>query len=465
MPVELNDTVPLSWKNATGDNDTMLQNLQPNILKGHVRDCLHVLLLQFAEGPEGTAAARAFLARLVPLMKSAKTALEEAEAFKQHGTKGTPYVGVGLTHAGYGRLGLTSAAPTDPVFQRGMRDPESLANLSDPDPTQWEPGYQQEIHAIVLVGDADSPPADTRLGEVKALLTGSITVLAEETGKTQHDGAGRPIEHFGYVDGRSLPLFLTEDLDAERDTTDGTSVWDPFLPLGRVLVADPAAPDPSTDFGSYFVLRKLEQNVRAFKAAEEELADALKLDNDDRERAGAMLVGRFKDGTPLTLQAEAGAHKPVMNDFTYASDTAAHKCPFQAHIRKSNPRGSGGFEPPDGERLHLMARRGQTYGERTQGDQPESGVGLLFMAFNSELGQQFEFVQRLWADNPGFPQPGTAPQPGLDPVIGQGSRPSQAWQRAWGDGEAQEAPAPAQAVTMKGGEYFFMPSLPFLRGL
>lgn len=465
MPVELNDTVPLSWKNATGDNETMLQHLQPNILKGHVRDRLHILLLQFGQGPEATAAARAFLAALVPLMKSAKTGLEEAEAFKQHGTKGTPYVGVGLTNAGYARLGLTSAAPSDPVFQRGMRDPESLANLNDPDPTQWEPGYQQEIHAIVLVGDADSLPANTRLGEVKALLSDSITVLAEETGKTQHDEAGRAIEHFGYVDGRSLPLFLTEDLDAERDTMDGTSVWNPFLPLGRVLVADPAAPDPTTDFGSYFVLRKLEQNVRAFKAAEEELADTLKLDNHDRERAGAMLVGRFRDGTPLTLQAQAGAHKPVMNDFTYASDTAGRKCPLQAHIRKSNPRGSGGFETPEEERLHLLARRGQTYGERTEGDQPDSGVGLLFMACNSDLGKQFEFVQRRWADNPGFPRHGTAAEPGLDPVTGQGSRPSQTWPQAWADNETQEAPAPEQTVTMKGGEYFFMPSLPFLRSL
>ena len=465
MPVELNDTVPLSWKNATGDNETMLQNLQPNILKGHVRDRLHILLLQFGQGPEATAAAHAFLAALVPLMKSAKTGLEEAEAFKQHGTRGTPYVGVGLTNAGYARLGLTSAAPSDPVFQRGMRDPESLANLNDPDPTQWEPGYQQEIHAIVLVGDADSLPANTRLGEVKALLSDSITVLAEETGKTQHDEAGRAIEHFGYVDGRSLPLFLTEDLDAERDTMDGTSVWNPFLPLGRVLVADPAAPHPPTDLGSYVVRRKREQNVRAVQAAAEERADALKLDNHDRERAGAMLVGRFRDGTPLTLQAQAGAHKPVMNDFTYASDTAGHKCPFQAHVRKSNPRGSGGFETPEEERLHLLARRGQTYGERTEGDQPDSGVGLLFMACNSDLGQQFEFVQRRWADNPGFPRHGTAPEPGLDPVTGQGSRPSQTWPQAWADNETQEAPAPEQTVTMKGGEYFFMPSLPFLRSL
>ena len=465
MSVGLNDTVPLAWKNATGDNETMLQNLQPNILKGHVRDRLHILVLQFTDSDEGKAEARGFLTGLLPLMKSAKTALEEADAFNRNGTPGTPYVGVGLTHAGYNRLGLNGDVLIDAAFQRGMQASETVTKLSDPDTVQWEPGFQQEIHAVVLVGDADSPPADARLAEVEALLTGTITVLAKETGQSQRDAAGRGIEQFGYVDGRSVPLFLAEDLQAEDDTTDGTSVWNPLLPLGRVLVADPAAPDPATDFGSYFVLRKLEQNARAFKAAEEELADALKLDNSDRARAGAMLVGRFRDGTPLTLQAEAGAGNPVMNNFTYASDGAAHKCPFQAHIRKANPRGSGRFGSLEGEKLHLMARRGQTYGERTEGDLPESGVGLLFMAFNSEIENQFEFVQENWADNPGFPGHGDAPQPGLDPVIGQGDRPPQTWPQSWAGGETQEVPAPVQAVTMKGGEYFFMPSLSFLRNL
>ncbi|MEU1816973.1 hypothetical protein ABZ543_17515 [Streptomyces roseifaciens] len=469
MPVDLSK--PLSWKNATGDADTMLQNLQANILKGHVREHLHILLVQFGEGPAGAAEARAFLAGLVPLMKSAKEHLEEVEGFKRNGSSGvsnTPYVGVGLTKAGYDRLGLSDRAPSDAAFERGMRDDGTRSMLKDPDIAQWEAGYREEIHAVVLVGDAEPRPAGTRLKKVEELLTGSLRVLGKEVGRGMRNANGDGIEHFGYVDGRSQPLFLTEDLEDERRGTDGVSVWDPGEALARILVADPAAPDPATDFGSYFVLRKLEQNVRAFRKAEEELADALKLDNDDRERAGAMLVGRFKDGTPLTLQATPGAHSPVMNDFTYASDGAADKCPFQAHIRKTNPRGSGGFEPPEAERLHLMARRGQTYGERTDGpgdELPEGGVGLLFMAFNSDLVDQFEFTQRNWANSAGFPDSGSEPAPGLDPVIGQGSRPPATWPRVWGQEEGQEVPAPAQTVIMKGGEYFFMPSLAFLRSL
>jgi hypothetical protein len=42
------------------------------------------------------------------------------------------------------------------------------------------------------------------------------------------------------------------------------------------------------------VFRKLEQNVRRFKQVEEDPADALELTGDDRERAGAMIVGRFE---------------------------------------------------------------------------------------------------------------------------------------------------------------------------
>ena len=81
-----------------------------------------------------------------------------------------------------------------------------------------------------------------------------------------------------------------------------------------------AAVDPLSQFGSYFVFRKLEQNVRLFKDEEEKLADRLGLTGDDAERAGAMIIGRFEDGTPLAVQADAGSHSPVQNDFTYDSD-------------------------------------------------------------------------------------------------------------------------------------------------
>jgi len=487
MAVILN--VPLSWKAAVaagGDAADMLDNLQANILKGHVRDNLSLLFLHFGDAVDG----RAFLNALArpELTKSAATHLQEAEDFNLNKVPGTPYVGMGLTASGYALL-APAALPADASFRRGMTDPASKATLADPPVSTWEAPYRQpdpaqEIHAVVLVGDVGDAAVSTRRDEVLALLPDSASVVAEETGLAQRNEHGDGIEHFGYIDGRSQPLFLVEDLDAERDGSDGTNVWDPAANLEQVLVADPGG--GPNHFGSYFVFRKLEQNVRRFKQVEEDLADALGLSGDDRERAGAMIVGRFEDGTPLTLQRADGAHRPIMNNFTYDGDTEGRKCPFHAHIRKTNPRGSGGAQPPADERLHLMARRGQTYGQRTDvpfdgsvppSGRPTGGVGLLFMAFNSQihfdfaagdfLGAQFDFTQAIWADNRQFPAvlPAGAPDPGLDPVIGQGPRPPQTYPTNWGGLPDRQVAAVPQAVRMRGGEYFFMPSLAFLRNL
>jgi deferrochelatase/peroxidase EfeB len=493
-------TQTFRWPNPPAEQLAVLDDLQPNIIKAHVRDSLHVLFLNFADGDT----ARGFLAALVPKLKSATTHLTEVDAFTgpppgQAPQPGTSYVGVGLTARCYALLGIADAAtPQDIAFRRGMSDPVGVGELQDPPVSTWDPAYRQvtnaqAIHAVVLVGDTDDAVVEPRYQEVLALCTAGVTVLGEETGIGRHNANGDGIEHFGYVDGRSQPLFLTSDVTKETATGGGTTVWDPRFPVERVLVPDPAAPDPTVHFGSYFVFRKLEQNVRRFKQSEELLADALGLVGEDRERAGALIIGRFEDGTPVVLQDEAGAHHPVMNDFDYDSDDGrddeidgdtelrGSKCPVHAHIRKTNPRSTA-----PGERNHIMARRGQTYGERADDptadlpveQRPTGGVGLLFMAFNANINvdgsipadqrqqaffqkSQFDFTQRIWANNDSFPDKDA----GLDAVIGQGIRSPQSYPVAWGGAVDKDAAAPAQAVRMRGGEYFFMPSLAFLKGL
>jgi Dyp-type peroxidase family len=462
MAVELNEL--LAWRAATGDAARMLDELQPNILKPHVRHHLSVLLLQFEDPAEATA----FLSDVATLMKSARTQLEETDTHKAAQKRGgshpgTPYVGVGLSAAGYTALGFADdQTPPDPAFKRGMRARVTRRALSDPPVSTWDAPYRDSIHALVMVGDATDRAVSDRRGEILALMPNSVTVVGEETGLAQRNSDDHGIEHFGYVDGRSQPIFLEEDYEQERASTDGTDVWDPRLPLERVIVPDPAADDPSIHFGSYLVFRKLEQNVKLFKEQEESLASALGLEGDDAERAGAMLVGRFEDGTPLTLQGGEGAHSPVMNNFTYTSDEHGMKCPLYAHIRKVNPRG------PLAERAHLMARRGQTYGVRSDdinkdlpaSSRPVDGVGLLFMAFNASIGEQFEYTQQRLANGA---EAADAASGGVDPIIGQGPRESLTSTPGWGEGDPMTTDPVAQAVTMKGGEYFFMPSLAFLK--
>lgn len=240
--------------------------------------------------------------------------------------------------------------------------------------------------------------------------------------------------------------------------------------------------------GSFFVFRKLEQNVKAFKTAEQKLADEPKLTGKARERAGAFVVGRFEDGTPVTMSPNPKDAKEPRTDFDYSGDAAGGRCPFHAHIRKTNPRGSGGFgQTEDQKRRHIMVRRGITYEDtlrvihpdalpeanttqefldNVQRHLPETGVGLLFMAYNARLDDQFGFTRKSWANSATFPQ---SPKPvGIDGVIGQGANvaDTHAFPNEWDNPAAGTTVHDFKTfVNMLGGEYFFASSVKFLRNI
>jgi len=196
----------------------------------------------------------------------------------------------------------------------------------------------------------------------------------------------------------------------------------------------------------------------------------------DEALAGALVVGRFKDGSPVTLRPWDGLG-PV-NNFEYlARDRVGNRCPFHAHIRKANQRGANPFLNPEEERSHRIVRRGIPYGVRpapsggvSASAAPNGEVGLLFQAFQGDIARQFEFIQRTWVDNPNFPElllfPGL--NTGDDALIGQHPRAAQKWPRTWGrSGRFLDRLRFnfGDYVRLRGGEYFFTPSLSFLKNL
>ena len=483
MPVDL--TKPLNLATADADEKAMLAQLQGNILKSHGRPHTANLFLRF--DPAHAAAARKYLKSLVtakllvPAGEQLKLAAQVRVARRASKKLITPpFVACLLSQGGYQALGLAgSAIPPDPAFRGGMKSRKAL--LNDPAPTTWDGTYQGAVHAMILVGgdhngkkpSAGSKQVDAAVAQLTSLLPAAgVQVLGIERGRAYRNANNDGIENFGYVDGRSQPLMLQEDITREEQNSDGTVNWNPAFPLSQVLVRDPAVADPNA-FGSYLVFRKLEQNVREFKKAETSLGKALhQLDKSfNPELAGAMMIGRFEDGTPVLLQRGDGMHHPVPNDFDFSGDQAGLKCPFHAHIRKTNPRGDTTRmlgESAASERAHLMARRGITYGDRVQDDEmeftdkPSRGVGLLFMSYQSNLQNQFEFIQKVWANAEGFVAPGT----GVDPVIGQGGTVKHKSRSRWGAPNAKIIERRfADFVTLKGGEYFFAPSLPFFSAL
>lgn len=458
----------------------MFRNMQGHVLKHHGRNHTRQLMIRFnADTAANRRWVRDFTTRYVV---STMRQLREVDRLKQTGVPGGLFSVIYLTAPGYRALGFTdaqiAAAHSSSEFRNGL---ESQKDILLDDPDMWEAAYRgRQIHAMVVLADEDEAALQEAVDLLCPTLHGVAHVLAIEKGRAMRNGVGEGIEHFGYVDGRSQPLFLKAEVEKEAtEEVGGIDQWDPSAKLDLVLVKDQLAGEDDC-FGSYLVFRKLEQNVRGFKAQEKELAKALGLGGADEERAGALVVGRFEDGTPVTLEAKERGRVPVLNNFNFQADANALKCPFQAHIRKTNPRGDSvsGDISLDDERLHRIIRRGITYGVRdplptedpTPEQMPTAGVGLLFQALQSNIGRQFVFMQRRWANSPIFVKNGV----GIDPVVGQvrppegleepTPLPGQKWGPKWGEADTVEFDF-SRFVTMRGGEIFFLPSIPFLRSL
>src|SRR5262249_53639705 len=193
-----------------------------------------------------------------------------------------------------------------PEFEMGMR--MRRAYLADPSPKEWESKFQKPLHAMIIFADDRVEVLTERLSQLRNELQG-LAHVGIEFGLTMRNEAQNPIEHFGYVDGISQPLFFKSDLKRTRSKKwTLPKRWNPLAGPRLVLVKDPYGNSQSA-CGTYLVFRKLEQNVRGFKAREKALATELNL--RDRERGGAMVVGRFEDGTPLASSGVAqNHHKP-----------------------------------------------------------------------------------------------------------------------------------------------------------
>ncbi|BDA75460.1 probable peroxidase [Calothrix sp. PCC 7716] len=494
----------------------VLQDLQANILKAHGRDESVHIFLTFPDPrkePQKTTTLRRLISEIATqYITSAKKQLDDAVAWRGNKIDGGVLVHIALSSSGYEKLGFPDnnqpkganlqnrreATPQQlnddyaQVFQLGMKRRQYA--LIDPPFSSWEQPYRNDIDALVIIADNNWTNVKNTQLEITDKLNGVATVATIERGtkirRQFNNQKEKPVvEHFGFTDGVGNPLFLKQDLEREQGDT-AKRLFSARLNL--VLVPDPLG-TPNVSFGSFLIFRKLEQNVQGFKKAELELSKKLGV---SRELAGAMAVGRFEDGTPLVLQGNDGSEN--LNDFDYSNDREGLKCPFQAHLRKTNPRLEsvreiGPFARSEKQELgHRITRRAVTYGGPLSDfsnldNLPTGGVGLLFMCYQSDIWEQFEFIQRFWSNHPRFLERdmwqfvnvtnNNYDRTGLDAVSGQ-SLPGQR------DPVIQEEPQPptnwlkerdkktekadvqfANFVKLKGGEYFFSPSISFLKSL
>ena len=513
--------------------EPMLRDLQANILRAHGRLFSHYLLLKL--DPAKIAIAKRWMAGFAAQITSALQLEQGRQAYKTTGADGGAVFTLSISASGYRALGFADAqfpqeketaansiVKDSAAFAGGAK--RSAAKLGDGDPAKdWEAAFRGDIDVLILVADDSSKKAALlaeRVGR-EAMAFGRVVlnqkghVLRRRGDCSEAAKTGAPelgaaevatpalgtIEHFGYADGISQPLFFKDDIEGQG----ARQHWSDEEPLNLVLVADPHGRDFNS-FGSFLVFRKLEQNVRGFLAAEEALAPGIR-DRDGIENPsipGAMMVGRFRNGNPTVTSGgftgQVVRASQLTNDFDYGDDPPpdpssvpaySARCPFFAHTRITNPRADIKVVPPAFTHSVRLTRRAVPYQDvsrfgpgkedlvtPTQAEldthRPETGVGLVFMSYQAHIGKQFEFIQNNWVNHGHI----AGRNIGQDGVVGQASptpsglpfKPAapdlipRKLPQQWGVAVDPAGPEISFGGFVKalGGEYFFTPSISFL---
>lgn len=442
-------------------------DIQANILKGHGRDNVLCLFINFEGEPFEI---RHWVnTNIAPYITSTQEQIDDAATYRalrasQQNHKledkakeqldklqAKLVIGFYFSRFGYEKFGNNDERyEPDPAFQRGMKHSETRRILNDQRSDYWHINYRQDIDAMILLAfDEDRPELLSKqqkafvnfLQRLKDLKDPTARFLFEERGINLRSDDGFAIEHFGFADGVSNPVFLNERGQLIDDS------WNNVLR------------QKGKSHGSYMVFRKLEQRVKDFHEKVKELHGL----GIPKSYAEAQIIGRFRNGSPLTLSDQPIPRKGKGQigwdeQFDYLNDADGHKCPFHAHVRKSNPRDQKHSRGKD----RTIARRGLPYDDRPEGSTHDAneGLGLLFICFQDNIADKFEFIQADLMNNLQPPPD----ESGLDPIGGQILRgvPAQKWRPHYGKGKSADFLF-RNVVWLKGGEYFYAPAISELK--
>lgn len=384
---------------------------------------------------------------------------------------------VAFTSAGLRALGVPEQRLQGlEAFSQGMAArAEALGDLGASAPGNWQPGLRDTHVLVTFTAWRAETLAERQVERAEQLVEpdNGLSLTCDQPAATL---AGAR-EHFGFGDGFSQPAIdgaNTGPRDGEGTLTRWSGWRD--LALGEFVLGHvdegglrPPAPDGelATD-ATFMVVRKLEQDVAAFRSYVREQARLL---GREETWVAAKMVGRWRNGSPLATNPDepgppAAENRATANRFRYGDDPDGRACPLGAHVRRANPRDALGWQGRLSQR-HRMLRRGMSYGRPlpegvTEPDGQERG--LMFVCFQASIERQFEFVQRQWlGDGNVFGLGGDRdPLASGEAVDGGGSPPGQM--------VIQGSPplflsGMPRFVTVRGGDYFLLPGRAGLEAL
>jgi Dyp-type peroxidase family len=363
------------------------------------------------------------------------------------------------------------------------------------------------VHAVLLLYTRDEAAANELADAAQAALAPHAVAVVKRLElllDVEKHGISR--EHFGFADGLSQPEPFDETGAVTR-AGEPVLTRDPVqgVPLGEFLVGylnghrekapgpvvpgtvdgepDPRpeaaglTPHPQAegfyDFGlngSYMVVREYKQDVAAFWRSMEENAAAIRKRDPEHakhitaEWIAERVVGRDREGHLLCpggkrLPPDASG-LPDDHFLFLERDPRGIGCPPGSHVRRANPRDALAPTLAQGPSLlgaannHRILRRGRKFGPKMSDSRQDDGAdrGLLFICLNTDIARQFEFIQQTWLLNSDF----AVLFEEVDPLIGPDGR------MTIREESLRRTVHVESFVTMAGGDYFFLPSLPAL---
>jgi len=412
------------------------------------------VLLRIDDAREG----RELLRRLTPHVDSAAGRLKAANT----------WLSVGVTYAGLEALGVPqeSLQSFPDAFRVGMAaHAKELDDVGVNDPKHWDQAFSKgEFHIGVIVWSDSEQKRQRALAIAREQYEDfpGVRVLATlDFGAQPGD-----LNSLGYKDGIDQPPVEGSGIDPLPGQ--GRPIKAGEFILGYPGEAGIPLPMPQPDIlgrnGTYVGFRKYQSRVGAFNRFLHENGST----EQERELLAAKLVGRWRSGAPLALAPDVdnpslGADPKRNNDFNYADDPRGRQVPLGSHIRRMNPRDTQLTRLSD-INLHRLIRRGATYGPPydpnalSEADD-EAPHGAIFLFISAKAMATMEFLQKEWINDGDF----IGAHGERDPIIGRQE-------------EAATFTIPKEPVrrrvhgiqtfnVLRGGEYFFMPSISALNWL
>jgi len=407
---------------------------------------------------EDARAGREFLRRLTPHVDSAAGWWQA----------GQPWISVAITYPGLAALGVPqdSLDSFPDAFRSGMAAQSGqLLDAGENDPAYWDAPFGTGLVHLGVSVFSDSEPAWRQTMEMARKqyegFPGVRVLIEQDFGAQPGD-----LNPLGYKDSIGQPAIDGCGVDALPGQG-------PLIKAGEFILGYPGEtgaplPMPQPDVlgrnGTYAGLRKYQSRVGTFNRFLREHART----EEERELLAAKLIGRWRSGAPLTLapdrdDPELGADPQRNNDFSYAADPHGRQVPLGCHMRRMNPRDTEMAIFAD-VNVHRIIRRSTTYGApydpgATTPQDDETPRGLYFIFLSAKAMATLEFLQREWINDGNFMNLGTERDPNI------GLQPDDATFTIPQDPVRRRIHGIETFNVLRGGEYFFLPSLSALRWL